>query len=92
MGRRKYPPTIHPFTGTPGLTCPVPTMPLGFFQLFVPLELLIFFVEETNDYAYYQREEMHKKCTYALSGVGVEDIAHYLGIVMWMGIIGLPEM
>ena len=35
---------------------------------------------------------MRKKCVYAWSGVGVEDIAYYLGIVMWMGIIGLPEM
>ena len=32
------PPTIHPFTVTPGLTCLVPTTPLGFFQLFVPLD------------------------------------------------------
>ena len=76
----------------PGLTCPVPTTPLGFFQFFVPLGVLLYFAEETNDYAYYQREEMRKKCTYVLSGVGVEDISHYLGIVMWMGIIGLPEM
>ena len=37
------PPIIHPFTATPGLTCPLPTTPLGFFQLFVPLELSIFF-------------------------------------------------
>ena len=77
---------IHPFTATPGLTCPLPTTPLGFFQLFVPLELLIFFVEETNDYAYYLREELRKKSTYAWGGVVVEDI------VMWMGIIGLPQM
>ena len=35
---------------------------------------------------------MRKKCAYVWSGVGGEDIAHYLGIVMWMGIIGLPEM
>ena len=55
-------------------------------------EFCFLFVEETNDYAYYQHKEMCKKCTYAWSGVGVEDIAHYLGIVMWMGIIGLPEM
>ena len=92
MGRRRYPPTIHPFTATLGLTCPVPTKRLGFFQLFVPLGVLLYFVEETNDYVYYQREEIRKKCTYAWSGVGVEDISHYLGIVMWMGIIGLPEM
>ena len=51
-----------------------------------------FVVEETNDYAYFQREEMRKKCAYVWSGVGVEDIAHYLGIVMWVGIIGLPEI
>ena len=81
-------PTVHLFTATPGLTCCVPTTPLGFFQLFVPFVLLLFFVEETNDYAYYHRE----KCTYVWSGVDVQDIAQYLGIVMWMGIIGLPEM
>ena len=92
MGRRRYPSTIHPFTATPGLTCPVPTTPLSFFQLFVPLGVLLYFVEETNDYEYYQREEMRKKCTYAWSGVGVEDIYHYLGIVVLMGIIALPEM
>ena len=33
-----------------------------------------------------------KKSMYVWSGVDVQDIAQYLGIVMWMGIIGLPEM
>ena len=37
------PPTIHPFSATPGLTCGVPTLPLGSFQLFVPLEFFIYF-------------------------------------------------
>ena len=49
-------------------------------------------MEETNDYAYYQLVELGKKSEYAWSGVDVQDIAQYLGIVMWMGVIGLPEM
>ena len=61
------PPTIHPFTATPGLACPMPTTPLGFFQRFVSLELLLFFVEETNDYAYYQ----HRKCVKSVHTLGV---------------------
>ena len=24
--------TMHPFTTTPGMTCPIPTTPLGFFH------------------------------------------------------------
>ena len=35
---------------------------------------------------------MCKKSVYDWSGVNVQDIAQYLGIVMWMGIIALPEI
>ena len=35
---------------------------------------------------------MKKPCGYPWYDCTVEDIAHYLGIVMWMGIIKLPDM
>ena len=86
------PPHLHPFTATPGMTVPIPTTPLGFFQLFISHELLVFLMEETNDFAHHQRVEMAKPSAYKWSETNVIDIAKYLGIVMWMGIIGLPEM
>ena len=49
-------------------------------------------MEETNDCSYYQQVEMRKKSVYDWSGVNVQDIAQYLYIVMWMGIIVLPEI
>ena len=36
-------PPTHPFTANPGMTVPIPTTRLGFFQLFVPFELGFFF-------------------------------------------------
>ena len=53
-------PTMHPFMATPGMTCPISTTSLGFFQLFIPFEMLVFFREETNDYAYYQCVKLEK--------------------------------
>ena len=88
---RTPPPPRHPFTASPGMIGPIPTTPLGFFQLFVPYKLL-FFTEETNDNAYYQRVETAKPSAYKWNAVGVSDIVNYLGIVIWMGIIGLPEL
>ena len=49
-------------------------------------------MEETNDYAYYQRVELGKPCGYTWTGVDVADIGTYIGLVMWMGIIVLPEL
>ena len=50
----------HPFTATPRMTAPIPATPLGFFQLFFTRELLVFLMEETNDYANYVRNELKK--------------------------------
>ena len=38
------------------------------------------------------RVEMGKPCSYRWSDTSIIDIAKYLGIVMWRGIIGLPKM
>ena len=80
------------FTGTPGMTKNPPRTALEFFQLFVPFKLLAYFMEETNEYANYMRHELKKPSKYNWSGCNVIDIAKYLGIVMWMGIIKLPEI
>ena len=74
------------------MTVPQPMTPLAFFQLFFSYELLLFFTEETNDYAHYVREELRKKSSFPWSDVSVQDVARYLGIIMWMGIIKLPAM
>ena len=84
-------PTKIPFIGTPGLTCEAPTTVLGFFQLFFPLKLLFFLMEETNDYANYVRNELKKPSRYHWIGCTLVDIAKYIGMVMWMGVIRLPE-
>ena len=69
-------PPTHPFTTNPGMTVPIPTTRLGFFQLFVPFELMFFFfMEGMNDYAHYQRVEMGKLCSSRWSGTSVIDIA-----------------
>ena len=86
------PPTSHAFTGVPGMTGPIPTTPLGFFQLFFTYELLHFFMEETNDYASYMIYEMLRPSPYPWYDCTVEDIARYLGIIMWMGIVKMPQM
>ena len=36
-------PTMHPFTAVPGMTCPMSTTPLGFFRMFIPFELPVFY-------------------------------------------------
>ena len=86
------PPTIHPFTGVPGMTVTPPNSILGFVQLFITYDLLHFLMRETNDYANYMRNERGLKQGYLWTGdCTVADIATYLGICMWMGIIHLPE-
>ena len=74
------------------MTVPVPTTQLSFFQLFVTYKLLEFLMEETNDYANYLRKEMTARgAAYKWCGCSVDDIAKFLGICMWMGIIVVPE-
>ena len=70
-----------PFTATPSMTSHIPTTPLGFFHPFIPFELRIT-----------SASKWPKSQEYVWSGVNVQDIVQYLGIFMWMGIIGLPEM
>ena len=92
MGRKKIPPYYSPIHSNAWVDLSGADDATRFLSTFCATRPIDFFIEERNDYAYYQREKMCKKCTYAWSGMGVEDIAHYLGIVMWMGIIELPEM
>ncbi|XP_068240955.1 piggyBac transposable element-derived protein 4-like [Palaemon carinicauda] len=90
--RDPTPPTALPFEGQPGMTCPIPTTPLGFFQLFVSFDLLFYLMIETNSYANFMRNDMLKTYNFNWTPCTLTDIAQYLGIVLWMGIIKLPEM
>ena len=83
-------PNHGPFTGTPGLNVPVPTTPLGFFQLFFTRELLHFLAEETNMYADHQMRSspgslLWLQCTDS-------EMAKFLGLLMLMGLIEMPTL
>ena len=84
------PPTLLDFTAIPGLTCAVPTSPLGFLQLFLTKELLMYFMQETNDYAEFCIYEMLYPSSYSWSGCNVDLIAKYLGLRMMMGMLRAP--
>ena len=86
------PPEMLPFTEVPRLCIPVPTSILGFFQIFFSVEVLRYFCIETNAYARLQREELGGRSAYAWKDCVVGDIAKYIGIVMWMGVIRLPRL
>ena len=49
-------------------------------------------MQETNDYAEHQCVDRGKQVSYRWSGCSVIDIAHFWGIMMWMGIVKPPEM
>ena len=49
-------------------------------------------MEETNSYAAFMRDELQKDYYLHWGGCTVADIAKYIGICMWMGVIQLPDM
>ena len=81
------PPVMHPHEERPGITVPVPTTALGFVQLFLTKELLAYFVDETNDYARYCREELHVTLSYKWHRCNMTDMAHYLGLLVFFGLL-----
>ena len=81
------PPVMHPHTARPGLTVPVPTSVLGFVQLFLTRELLEYFVDETNDYARYCRQELHITLSHKWHRCNLTDMAHYLGLLVFFGLL-----
>ena len=85
------PPVMHPFTTVPGLTVPVTTTPLGFLQLFLARELLEYLVAETVDYARYCRDELEKTHSYRWLGGNIIDMAHYLGLQVFFGLMPAVE-
>ena len=47
-------------------------------------------MEETNSYAMYCRDELKQKSQYEWNGISLEEIAHYFGIHIFMGVCKLP--
>ena len=86
------PPQEYEFTGDPGMPGPIPTTPLGFVQLFLTREVLIFLTEETHSYALYCRDILKQGAARLWQGCNISDIAHFLGLSMLMGIERLPSM
>ena len=78
---------MHPHTARPGITVPVPTTVLGFVQLFLTRELLEYFVDETNDYARYCRQELNITLSYKWHRCNLTDMAHYLGLLVFFGLL-----
>ena len=56
------------------MIAPLPTIRLGFVQIFITQELLGFLMEEINNYANYSRQEMNQKSSYPWSGCCITDI------------------
>ena len=86
------PPRRHPFTAAPGLTVPLPISPLGYLQLFLTRELLEYLMVETTDYASYMRTEMHTTMSYQWVGCNLADMARYLGLVIYFGLMPAPNV
>ena len=70
----------------------VPTTPVGFLQLFLTLELLQFLTDETNTYASYVRDELGLTKSYRWVDCSLSDMARYLGMVIYMGLVPFPSM
>ena len=81
------PPVMNPHEERPGITVPVPTTVLDFVQLFLTKELLAYFVDETNDYARYCREELHVTLSYKWHRCNMTDMAHYLWLLVLFGLL-----
>ena len=80
------------FTAVPGFRHAMPTTPLGFIQLFITSELLMYVVEETNKYAEYCREVLKRPHAKLWTGCNLKDLANYLCLSMLMGIICMPSL
>ncbi|XP_069169886.1 piggyBac transposable element-derived protein 4-like [Procambarus clarkii] len=85
-------PFVDNFTGTPGLTVPVPTTVLGFIQLFLTQKLLKYIAYETNLYASRSRARTGQKTKNRWEPVTVKEIARYLGLTILMGICPLQRL
>ena len=85
-------PNINSLTSNPGLLVPIPEKPLGFIQLFITRELLEFFTFETNLYAKMILANKPLSVQSDWIEVEVQDIAHYLGLSVLMGVIRLPSI
>ena len=81
------PPNMHQFSPVPGLTVPVPTTPLGFIQLFLTRELLNYLMDETNDYAWYCRNELRTTLSCQWDRCNITNLAHYLGLQIFFGLL-----
>ena len=55
--------------------------------MFLTKELLAYFVDETNDYARYCREELHVTLSYKWHRCNMTDMAHYLGLHVFFGLL-----
>ncbi|XP_069192572.1 piggyBac transposable element-derived protein 4-like [Procambarus clarkii] len=85
-------PFVDNFTGTPGLTVPVPTTVLGFIQLFLTQKLLKYIAYETNLYASQNKAGTGQRTKHRWQPVTVKEIARYMGLTILMGICPLPRL
>nr|XP_045585833.1 piggyBac transposable element-derived protein 4-like [Procambarus clarkii] len=85
-------PFVDNFTGTPGLTVPVPTTVLGFIQLFLTQKLLKYIAYETNLYASQNKAGTGQRTKHRWQSVTVKEIARYMGLTILMGICPLPRL
>ncbi|XP_069184484.1 piggyBac transposable element-derived protein 4-like [Procambarus clarkii] len=85
-------PFVDNFTGTPGLTVPVPSTVLGFIQLFLTQKLLKYVAYETNLYASQSKAGTGQRTEHRWQPVTVKEIARYLGLTILIGIFPLPRL
>ncbi|XP_069189271.1 piggyBac transposable element-derived protein 4-like [Procambarus clarkii] len=85
-------PFVDNFTGTPGLTVPVPSTVLGFIQLFLIQKLLKYVAYETNLYASQSKAGTEQRTKHRWQPVTVKEIARYLGLTILISICPLPRL
>ena len=73
------------------MSCPIPTTPLSFIQLFLTRELLNYLTEEANSYGLYCRDVCQRTSAKNWLGCSVADISQNLGLAMLMGVQHLPN-
>lgn len=68
-----------------------PTTPLGYFQLFFTREMLEYLTEETNRHASFRLHGDLKNLPRWMR-VNIREMAHFIGLVVLMGMLKFPEI
>ena len=80
---------VPPFTSPVGPAVPVPSSPLGIFQLFFTEELLEEIVSQSNRYA---KQVLEEEAYSQWDAITVEELKAFIGFCLLMGVKRLPAI